>query len=278
MLSELFFNPSIIIIIAKLSINTISYSKWPVLEFRIRLHWQEERKRLKLSIPTVFKNNSLLCEVPGGIIQRPADGEEHVHARWFILRQNDKNDSPALAVINSGQHGIDYRNGEARISVLRSAAYCHEHGFTLEKYPDRKYMDQGVHEFRLYITLGKLRRVLESVSALADWCDAPPLTYTHLPVGSSVEHPPFPDQEKPWHGLFSLSKSNIRLLACKRSWDGQALILRFQETIGNPTECKIQLNQPEIKIQLRFKPLEIKTIRIEHSGRWKEVNLVWENE
>lgn len=261
---------------SKIIFTTLSYSDWPMLEFRIRLHWQEEHKRLKLSIPTVFKNDNVLCEIPGGVIQRPADGEEHVHARWLILKEGDQADSPSLAVINSGQHGIDYQNGEVRISVLRSAAYCHEQGFTLEKYPARKYMDQGIHEFRLYLLTGKFHEVLKSVSALADWCDAPPLTFAHLPIGFHGIDPTLPRHKKQSRGLFHLSEQNIRLLTCKKSWHDQSLILRLQETIGQPTTCRVRLNQPDMVMNVHFKPLEIKTIQIERSGRWKEVNLVWE--
>lgn len=261
---------------SKIILNTLCYSEWPILEFRIQLHWQEERKRLKLSIPTVFKNDYVLCEVPGGVIQRPADGEEHVHARWLILKESDQDDSPALAVINSGQHGIDYKNGEVRISVLRSVAYCHEQGFTLEKYPARKYMDQGIHEFRLHLLAGKFHEVLNSVSAFADWCDAPPVSFTHLPIGSYGIDQTILQHRKQSHGLFHLSEPNIRLLTCKKSWNGQSLILRLQETIGRPTTCRVRLNQPDIVMNVNFKPLEIKTIQIERTGRWKEVHLVWE--
>jgi alpha-mannosidase len=257
---------------SKIILNTLAYAEWPVLEFRIRIHWHEEQKRLKLSIPTILKNKTLLCEIPGGIIERPADGEEHVHSRWFILHGQFKNKGIAIAVINNGQNGLDYKNGEVRLSVLRSAAYCHEQGFTLQKYPARKYMDQGVHEIRLYVMIGKFQEVLKSIATLADWCSTPPLVYAHLPIGSLTQT----RSTRNISSLLDIRQKNIRLLACKRSWDGKSLILRLQESTGKPVKGEINLHHPSDKISLDFQALEIKTIRIESSGRWQEVNLLWE--
>ncbi|RPH33611.1 hypothetical protein EHM92_08155, partial [bacterium] len=59
-----------------LHFRTIAYSGFPFLELRFRLQWNEWRKRLKLSIPTIFKTPQVLCEVPGGAIARAADGQE----------------------------------------------------------------------------------------------------------------------------------------------------------------------------------------------------------
>jgi alpha-mannosidase len=268
---------------SKIVIQTISYSGWPLLEFRIRVHWNEERKLLKLSIPTAFKEKFLYCEVPGGIIKRPADGEEHVCGRWFMVRGKLKGKDSALGVVNNGQHGLDFKDGEVRLSLLRSAAYCHEQGFRLDKHPSFKFMDQGVHDIHLLVTAGKASAVLRRLPALADWLSSPPMTYAYLPLGliegkekgknaeamTNFEHQGFFE-------LLSLQPENIRLLACKRSWDGNALIIRFQESCGLQEQARIRLKSPEVFIQLKLKPLEIKTIRIEKSGEWKEADLVWE--
>ncbi len=146
--SEFSFQSSTIVL------RTIVYPDWPVVEFHWRIHWQEKRKRLKLSIPTTLASPTLLCEVPGGIMERPADGEEHVHGGWCMANGLVDGKETALGIVNSGQHGLDVRDGEIRLSVLRSAAYCHEKGFPLSDPPTRKYMDQGIHEFRVLVTVG----------------------------------------------------------------------------------------------------------------------------
>lgn len=268
---------------SKIVMQTISYSSWPVLEFRIRIHWNEERNLLKLSIPTLLKEKFLLCEVPGGIIKRPSDGEEHVFRRWFMVSGKLKGRDAALGVVNNGQHGLDFKNGEVRLSVLRSAAYCHEKGFKLEKYPSPKFMDQGVHDIKLLVTAGKEETVLGRLPALADWLSSPPISYAYLPTGTIEAKGKRKNAEDITNierrgsiELLSLQPENARLLACKRSWDGEALVIRVQESCGLQSQARISLMSPEIFIQLNLKPLEIKTIRIEKSGKWKEADLVWE--
>ncbi len=237
--------------------HIINYFKWDVLEVRMRIHWNEEQSRLKLSIPTVFNENSILCEVPGGIIKRPADGKEHVHGRWFIAG----NENEALAVINNGQNGLDYKNGEVRLSVLRSAAYCHERGFKLKDNSTYKFSDIGLHDIRLFVITGTKKELLERVSALADYISAPPVIYSHLPYGKSS----IIDDN------LSLP-SGLRMLAMKQSFDRKAIVLRIQEITGERIKANILFNNRKIK--LSFRPLEIKTVRIERSGKWKEVDMI----
>lgn len=264
---------------SRIVIHAIAYSHWPVLEFRLRIHWNEERQRLKLSIPTVFKNDQILCEVPGGVIARPADGEEHVQGRWCLLKGKIRGKPTALACVNNGQHGLDFADGEIRLSVLRSAAFCHEQGMTLGEYPYRKYMDQGVHEVRLLVTAGDAETVRRRITALADWLHAPPFALAHLPLGSLAGAPAGKSsqvEDETFRELLSLQPENIRLLACKRARDGNALILRLQETAGQATPAHLHLHQPPATLDLTLKPLEIKTIRVERNGKWREVDLISE--
>ena len=167
-------------------IRTTFYPDWPVIEFHCRVHWHEEHKRLKLSFPTVFRSSSILCEIPGGIIERPADGEEHVHGRWCMASGLVNGEETALGIVSCGQHGLDVADGEIRLSVLRSAAYCHEKGLPVPDPPARKYMDQGVHEFRILVMAGDAATVRAALPGLADWLSAPPVVFAHLPIGTPV--------------------------------------------------------------------------------------------
>jgi alpha-mannosidase len=253
--------------LSKIVMHTTAYTHWPALEYRLRIHWNEERKLLKLSIPTIYKNEFLTCEVPGGIIKRTADGEEEVFGRWFLLRGEGSESRTALGVAANGQHGLDFKDGEVRLSVLRSPAYCHEKGFKLADYPYRKFMDQGVHDIRLLVIAGDAASIRLLLSALADWLNAPPVAYAHLPAGlidpEGVE-------------ILSVEPENIRLIACKPSWDGRSLIIRLQESSGMATPALLQIKDVKAIINLSFKPMEIKTLRIERSGKWKEVKMIEE--
>jgi alpha-mannosidase len=284
---------------SRIVFQTISYPDWPALEFRLRVLWNDERATLKLAVPTVFRQGRLLCEVPGGAIERPADGEEHVFGRWAIVEGDagDGRGEKALAVIGCGPHGLDFKDGELRISVLRSAAYCHERGFKLAKYPARKFMDQGVHEMRFLVTSGEAEKIRGSLTALADWLSAPPLALAHLPFGEmnsgelklgadgdremekrsgEIQREPQEPSAEPITSPLALSPENIRLTACKPSRDGKALVVRLHETSGREISAELTIFQPLRVINLEFKPFEIKTVRVERSGAWREVDLIEE--
>jgi alpha-mannosidase len=260
----LVFGPSRIVF------HTIAHADWPVLECRLRVHWNQERQRLKLSVPTRLTDARLCCEVPGGALVRPADAQEHAHRRWLVLTGSLAGRPTSLAVINNGQHGYDFAQGEVRLSALRSAAYCHEQGFNLETGPARKFMDQGVHDLRLLVTVGEPDDVRRRVSGLADWLSAPPAVYAHLPIGSSAG----PTGVSP-RGFLFLKPGHLRLLACKPSWDGAGLVVRLQEAAGEATGGELAIADGP-STPLAFEPWEIKTLRLDRGGAWREVGLIWE--
>ncbi len=175
---------------SKIIVRQISYPDWPVTEYKIRIHWNEERMMLKLAIPISIRNPRLTAEVPGGTGLFPPDSQEHVHGRWLKLEEGDNRSRTTndwhpssgirrIFIAHSGFHGFDFDGQEVRLSVLRSAAYCHEQGFSLDTGPYRKFMDQGVHDVRLAIWEDQAI----DPGAIVEWLITPPLTWPHLPVG-----------------------------------------------------------------------------------------------
>ena len=303
---------------SRVIMDTVSYPSWPVLEFRFRVTWNEERRRLKLSVPTALSSATLLAEVPGGAIHRPADGEEHVHGRWLVVEGRSAGKPAAIGVASSGQNGLDFKDGEIRLSVLRSSAYCHERGFDLDAAaskmgtrtkgpcpPISKFADVGVHEFRLLVAAGDPASVKAQMPGLADHLAAPPAAQAHLPYDS--------EKVSARETLLAVKPASIRLLACKRSPDGSALILRLQEAIGKKTKADLLVmlpagqlsdspgahascSDPErghvpavhvpllqesrraagARVPLSFAPFEIKTLRFDKDGRWRAVRMIEE--
>jgi len=276
---------------SRLVLRTIVYPTWPVLEFRLCILWNEERKRLKLAIPTVFRTAGLLCEIPGGAIVRHADGDEHVHGRWCLAEGEVGGTSLALGIAHAGLHGLDFKDGEIRLSVLRSAAYCHERNFKIEARPVRKFMDLGVHDIRFLVIAGAPDEIKRGLSGLADWLAAPPAVYAHLPIGIGSQSPKLKAAGTParassprtadWKTeIVKVSPENIRLSALKRSSDGRALIVRLQETAGQPMKMRLTVNRlksspdPPVVFSSDFAAFEIRTIRIERSGACRNADLI----
>ena len=277
---------------SRVALDVVSYPAWPVLEFRFRVTWNEERRRLKLRLPVALYEPRLLVEVPGGAILRPADGEERVQGRWLVVEGRSAGRAGAVGVASSGQHGLGFEDGELGLSVLRAAAYCHEQGFDLGTCASAgkgprgwKFADIGVHEFRLLVTAGAPAAVLAMMPGLADHIAAPPAVYAHLPYDAR--------QAPALESLLALEPSNIRLLACKRSRDGEALIIRLQEAVGKRTKAKLEIAMPagedghvqeperglvqRVHVPLSFAPFEIRTLRVEADGRVRSVRLIEED-
>jgi len=250
---------------SRIVFQTIAYEDWPAVELRLRIFWNEERKRLILEFPIAFSADSVLCEIPGGAIRRPADGNIHVHGRWCAIA-GPTGESGAFGIAHGGLHGIEARNGKIRLSVLRSAAYCHERGFELDPGRAFKFSDQGVHDVRLALVSGKKDRVLRLLPGLADWLASPPAVYAHLPFGGPKKR-----GGRMKGDFLSIKPAHIRLLSCRPSSDGKALIIRAQESSGFSAVASFGAS---VRFKSRFRPFEIKTFRIARSGRVRETDLL----
>ncbi len=283
--------------------QTIFYPSWPVVELRLRVQWNEAKMRLKLGFPTAFGDAAgIICEVPGGAVLRPADGQEHVHGRFCLAESVSEGAKAAFGIAHIGLHGVSFKKGEIGLSVLRGSAYCHEQGFKLGPERAYKYADQGVHDIRLALTAGSPDEVRRVLPGLADWLSAPPAVYAHLPFGKAAadgESMPMPNgslapldstetgepgapanRDAVHASMIAMAPPNIRLLACRRSEDGKALVIRLQESVGRKTKACLSVAPPDgkhsgpIVIESEFSPFEIKTLRVDRSGRWRSVNLI----
>jgi len=168
---------------SKIVVHRISYPGWPVAEYKIRVQWNEEQKRLKLAIPVNSENSKLIARIPGGAEHFPADSQEHVHGTWLTLEPTQHLQpttyNKILNIAHNGLHGFDFDGKEIRLSVLRSAAYCHEQGYDLNNSRSHKFMDLGIHDIRLALWENG-----PHAGSIAEWLNAPPLVWPHLPIGS----------------------------------------------------------------------------------------------
>jgi alpha-mannosidase len=247
--SRFFFRSS------SLVLQILHYHHWPVVELRLRIHWAEEAKRLKVSIPAPLAEARLTAEVPGAAVRIPPDGREHVHGRWFLISGKSGRREYAVGAAHAAAPGLDFFDGEARLSLLRSAAYCHEKGFNPADGPSLQRMDMGVNHFRLALTLGSPSEVAALLPALSDWLSAPPFPLAHLPAATSSTK-----------SLFSAFPANIRLLSCRRSGQGDALLIRLQEASGLETEFDLRCPPADTKARIRLRPYEIRLFRLDKKG------------
>ena len=95
--------------------------------------------------------------------------------------------------------------------------------------------------------------------------------FAHLPIGVAAA-----TDEKGLSRFLEAIPQRVTVLACKPSWDRQALVLRVQETCG---ACAALCDPRNRRASLlSFRPFEIKTLRLERSGAWCEVDSISERE
>jgi alpha-mannosidase len=182
---------------SKIGIHRIVYAGWPVTEYKIRIQWNEEQKRLKLAIPA-GANSQITAQIPGGTEEFQPDSQEHVHGTFLILHpatisqtSDNVNIAKHTVIAHNGLHGFDFDGQEVRLSILRGAAYCHEQGYNLQNGRSHKFMDMGIHDIRLAIwekTEVFDERKMPDHSGngpekLAVWLNSPSLVWPHLPIG-----------------------------------------------------------------------------------------------
>lgn len=235
------------------------------LDVEVRVFWAENEKRLKLSIPTVFEN----CEHYGMVMfgrEEISDrdrGEDTLSQYWQAACDTDY----ALTVIDDGVYGSEIRDGELRISLLRSAGYGAGSCVWGEPFHDKMYqqrMDQGERNYRFRVMGGERSERMLNIDREASAWNRRPYALAFCPSGEGVK--PLP--------LCEIDRENVVLSCFKRSErDGSVWIMRLYESQGTETSAHIRIPVTDIETDISFKPFEIRTFSIS-DGKIEECDML----
>lgn len=235
------------------------------LDIEIRVFWAENEKRLKLAVPTVFENGEHHGMTMFGREKlRPGSrGEDTFSQYWQAVSGEGK----ALTVIDDGVYGSDFKNGELRVTLLRSAGYGSGRSAWGEPFHEPMYqqrMDQGERRYRFRLMGGsRAERSAEIDREAAAW-NRRPYALAFCPSGEG---------EKPLP-LCEIDRENILLSCFKRSEREEGVwILRLYESQGRETEAEISLPAAGVNFRVSFKPFEIRTFRLKN-GRIEECDML----
>jgi len=232
------------------------------LEFITQVDWQEERRMLRVEFPTVLQSDYATFDIQFGSLRRPthentsfdlARFEVQLH-KFMDLSENDY----GAALMNDCKYGGRVINGTIELNLLRSAKFPSLHS------------ENGMQEFK-YAFLPHSGTFAEAqIPEKAAAFNREPLMLFDVDA-SNCRLP------------FTLDTTNVMLAACKRAEKSNDIIVRLVERYGNVQnavlafdtnliasagECDLMEWQESIApatdgvLQLRFKPFEIKTIRL----------------
>jgi len=127
------------------------YAGEPFVELRLRVHWAERHRVLKLVLTLASGALRRRDGVLGGAIERSLDGAERPMRDWTLLHLRDGGN---VAVVSPDAFALDATAERVRLTLLRSPRMAH-HDPCRRSDPRDRFADQGEHEFRFRFYAGK---------------------------------------------------------------------------------------------------------------------------
>lgn len=210
------------------------------LTVKAMVDMQDTLRTFKLAFP--IDGDAVTAQIPYGSVTRRGETGEEPCGAWIA--------GGALGVANNGQYGYDYKQGEMRLTVLRTAAYL-DHSTVRDAYST--YMDLGETEFSY--TLFPYESVANAEQVAAQLNAAPVALKGTFHNGSLPET------------FRGIKVEGAAVSAVKQGEDG-GVVVRLFETDGKEQTVSLQLFGKELQTKIR--PHQLKTL----NGSGEELDLM----
>lgn len=230
------------------------------LDVRVKLHWHEQHKMLKLRFAACCTEEPrAFYEIPYGVFERPADGEEEPGQSWTAV----KNQEGGLALLNDSKYSFSIEGAVLSLSAVRSP-YYNDHGVGNQEDSESEYTDQGEQTFR-YALMAAAPEGWSPVIRAARQLNLQPTVILENNHNGTLP--------TDFTGI-RCSCDNVVISAWKQSENGKGMILRAYETDGVQTDVTIDGAVLPVPLHAVFTPFSIQTYYLETgSDAWKEVLL-----
>ena len=240
--------------------DIIFYADSPRVDFETEVDWQDIHSLLKTSFPLQIRTAFARHEIQFGYVQRPVTENtsqeksrfEVCNHKWTDLSENRY----GVSLLNDCKYGISVDGHDVRLTLLKGGCRPDPRG------------DVGTHAFTYALLPHDGGFCADTVVRGGYALNNPPLAV----YGAAAPLPSFAQTDVP----------NIILETVKFAEDGNGYILRLYEaectashctlTLGIPVRAAVETNMLEDalrelpcengQIELRFRPFEIKTIRL----------------
>ena len=239
-----------------------------MLEARVSLNWHERLKMLKFSFPVNVESPVATYETPYGNIERKTNGDEDPGQRWIDVSGKNNGNTCGFCLFNDAKYGYSVHGNDLRLSVARSAVFAHHDPKVLDMKAEHIWMDQGIQTFRMVLAPHKGDWKNNSIVRTAEELHAPPVA-----IYQGIHGGKLPKS----NSFLSSDPENVMVSSIKLAETNDDLVIRCVETEGLASDATIDLKIAGKKWQGKFKPYEIKTLRLNRkSGQIREVNLLEE--
>ena len=225
------------------------------LSVQAEVDWHEKHKMLKMKWPMKVDNPKAYYEIPFGVIERPASGDEEPGLQWSAV----KGSNGGFALLNNDTYSSSVNGSTIFHTVIRSPIYGDGSGARTE---ESEFTDQGARKFQY--ALMPVGESWAPVIRAARQLNKPVASYIETWHPGSLTGDPY--------GAIQISADNVMLSACKRSEDGTGLILRLYETDGKETPVTVSGDLVAVPLEVTFSPWSMRTYFLADGAKtWKEV-------
>ncbi len=237
-----------------------------LLRVKCKANWSENFTLLKLPFDIGGTDEISTYEIPCGYIKRPCDGDEEPTQQWAdVTATNAQGKRIGLAVINDCKYSYDCPGTQLRLTAIRNVIFA-------DHYSDRpaadfNFCDEGMQRFEYALLPHEGEAETSEVMLAAARFNNRPVTVSESYHKGSGE-----PQVK---SFMEINQPNIIVTAFKFSEDKSgSAILRCFESAGKKTRVNILCDLLDAAFTVDFNPHEIKTFRIDPSGKAYEVNFL----
>lgn len=217
-----------------------------------KVYWNEKMKMLKLSIPTTLKDVLFIGQTAYGSESLLTNGEEMVSHKWDTL----SDDKHAISIINTGTYGSDCKDGELRITMLRSPGYsAGKSDFSVRNpyiMPQNRFspfIDQGEHDYEFYFNAGSTDSRMKLIEREALSANEKPMLLSFFPIGSG---------KKPIR-LANIESEGATISAMKKGIGDNEYIVRLFNPLDKKTNVVINFPIIDNEFSCVLKGNEFKT-------------------
>jgi alpha-mannosidase len=229
----------------------------------VKVSWDEPMKALKLPIVTRFPDAKYFGQTMFGRDELENDGGEAVAQRWTCLASESEN--RAVSIVNLGTYGSDCKDGEARLTLLRSPGYsagCSDFSrrkpLVMEQDRANDFIDLGRREFTFFLNFGPMDERLDSVDNEAAIANEAPYALSSYPSGEG----------DPIRPLIEVAHGNVQLTAFKPSVaQVGSYVIRLFEPTGSAQEVSVRLPCLDLQYTSFLAPFEVATLLLDPEKR-----------
>ncbi len=230
-----------------------------------RVFWDEKMTLLKLAIPTTIENGKYIGQTSYGVENLLTNRDEMVSHKWNMAHNSQK----AVSIINTGTYGSDYKDGEMRITLLRSPGYAagksdfsvrRKHILPQDRFS--RFIDQGEREYEFYLNAGDVTSRRTSIDRESLSNNEKPLVLSFFPTGVGIKSNCFA----------TLSDDAVQITTLKKQEIGENYIIRLFNPLDKSVKTTLTLQTVGIISELEFEQFEIKSLLL--NGFDKTIKIV----